>query len=226
MEEAFRVARSNLLVALQELERPTVIFTSAQPGEGKTMTCVHMAASLAMAGQRVVLIDVDMRNPGAHRMLRTTNEVGLADVLVDRKSLDEALQFVELGENARREPVGLYFLAAGTNIVSPTELLATPRMPRLLDSLARQADIVLLDCPPILPVADTLVIGRMAAGAVLVVEARRTPVEAVQSAKDALIRNQTRLLGIILNKTRSSDQTIRYGYGNYYPSTQSEESLL
>ncbi len=108
---------------------------------------------------------------------------------------------------------GLYFLSAGSPVSSPTELLATARMGRVLNGLAAQADIVLLDAPPILPVADTLVIGRMVAGAVLVVEARRTPVEAVRQSKDALTRNQTRILGVVLNKMDQREIGYGYGYG-------------
>src|SRR3546814_15347972 len=85
----------------------------------------------------------------------------------------------------------------------------------MLDALAREADIVLLDTPPVLPVADTLVIGRFAAGAVLVVEAHATSTQAVQRAKDALIRNQTRLLGVVLNKHHATGDT--YGSGPATP---------
>jgi non-specific protein-tyrosine kinase len=88
----------------------------------------------------------------------------------------------------------------------------------LLEALSKQADIVLLDTPPVLPVADTLVIGRLAAGAVLVIEARRTPIPAVIRAKDALTRNQTRVLGVALNRLQDRDagESTGYGYGYGY----------
>jgi Mrp family chromosome partitioning ATPase len=89
-------------------------------------------------------------------------------------------------------------------------------MAQLLDALATQADIVVVDTPPVLPVADTLVIGRMAAGALLVVEARKTPVAAIQRAKDALTRSQTRLLGLVVNKMQAKDADLGYGYGYGY----------
>ena len=96
---------------------------------------------------------------------------------------------------ARRRPAASTSCPPAHASANPTELLGTPRTGRLLDALAKEADIVLLDTPPVLPVADTLVIGRLAAGAVLVVESRRTPVQMVNRAKAALIRNQTRILG-------------------------------
>ena len=212
IDEAFRVARSNLMVALSDLDSPSVIITSAQPGEGKTITCANLAVSLARAGQRVVLVDLDMRAPALHTAVGGLNEVGLADVLVEREAVEDCIQLIDLGRNARDERIGLYFLAAGHGVASPTELVSSARMPRLLDNLAREADVVLLDCPPVMPIADTLVVGRIVAGAVLVVEARRTPYPLVEQAKNALTRNQTRLLGVILNKMRDGIPEYRYGH--------------
>jgi capsular exopolysaccharide synthesis family protein len=202
-DEAFRVLRSNLLVAIDDLANPIVVVTSAQSGEGKTSTSVMLARSLALAGPRVVLVDLDLRRP---------NVPGVAEVLQDRREIEECLQFLPPPKGAAAAS-GLYFLPAGDASNNPTELLGTPRTGRLLDALAKEADIVLLDTPPVLPVADTLVIGRLAAGAVLVVESRRTPVQMVNRAKNALIRNQTRILGVVLNQLRPSDDEAGYEYG-------------
>ncbi len=211
-DEAFRVLRSNLLVATSELANPIVVVTSAREGEGKTSTCVSLAKSLAMAGPRVVLVDLDLRKPDAHHRIGADNVPGCVDVLLDRRRLDECLQFFEPPIDLPTAK-GLYFLPAGEGASDPAELLGSPRAGKMLDALARQADIVLLDTPPVLPVADTLVVGRLAAGAVLVVEAHATPAPAVLRAKDALIRNQTRLLGVVLNKQQAIGGDYSYGYG-------------
>lgn len=198
--EAFRVLRSNVLVAISELSNPVVVVTSAYASEGKTSVCVNLAESLAAAGPRVAVVDLDLRNPEAHQRFAAYNEVGVSDVLLGRATLGDSLQHIELPAPDADRPAGLSFLAAGAPVHNPTELLATPRTAQLLESLSSQADIVLLDTPPVLPVADTLVLGRLAAGAVLVVESRRTPGPAARRAKDTLTRNQTRLLGVVLNK--------------------------
>ncbi len=211
--EAFRVMRSNLVVALSEIERPIVIITSALPDEGKTAICANLAGSLAYAGMRVVAADIDLRHPNLHQWLGGKNEVGLSDVLLKRTTLEEALQFIPVGSQDR----GLYLLPTGRGVNDPTELIGTIRTAQVLESLAEQADILLLDSAPVLPVADTLVIGRMASGAVLVVESRSTASTAVQQAKDALTRNQTRLLGMVLNKVQDRDlggALYHYGYGD------------
>ncbi|MCU1428683.1 MAG: yveL [Actinomycetia bacterium] len=218
--EAFRVLRSNLLVATGELDHPVVVVTSAFPKEGKTSTCVSLAESFAATGARVVLVDLDLRDPDSHRLLGTHNEIGVSDVLLDQRTFEDCIQWLEVGVTKHASPAGMYFLAAGPKVASPTELLSTPRTAKLLEGLAAEADIVLLDAPPVLSVADTLVIGRLAAGAVLVIEAGRTPVPAAKRAKDALTRNQTRLLGVVLNKFKSrlahsepGSGDVGYGFG-------------
>jgi non-specific protein-tyrosine kinase len=212
-DEAFRILRSNLLVSLQDLERPTVLVTSAQEGEGKTVTSVRLARSLALAGKRVVLVDLDLRHPDVHRWLGVDNERGVVDVLLGKAALEDCLQYVPVDPGRDHQPRGLYVLPTGPTTSNPAELLGSRRTAQMLDALAQQADIVLLDSPPVLPVADALVIGRMVAGAVLVIETRGTTVPVIQQAKDALTRSQTRLLGVILNKVRDEDLVYGYGYG-------------
>jgi capsular exopolysaccharide synthesis family protein len=199
-QEAFRVLRSNLLVAIAELDNPSIVITSAADNEGKTSTSVAIAQSMAANGSRVVLVDLDLRDPDAHRLLGGHNGFGVSDVLNGQMTLEECLQrvTVQVGDNGQTAELRL--LSAGPAVANPTELLSSPQMAKLLDDLATMADIVFLDTAPVLSVADTLVIGRRAAGAVLVVEARHTPLPTVKRAKDALVRNQMRLLGVVLNK--------------------------
>jgi capsular exopolysaccharide synthesis family protein len=199
-----------VLVALKGLANPVVVVTSAQPGEGKTWTCAGLAVSLASVGQRIVVVDFDLRQPSLHERLGGHNDIGVTSFLQEQATLADCLQFVDLAPRGHADR-GLYLLATGPSVSTPTELLSATRTQRLLDALAAQADVVLLDSPPVLAIADTLEIGRMAAGALLVVEARRTEVGVAQRAKDALIQNQTRLLGVVVNKVPRDE--ISYGYG-------------
>jgi len=215
--EAYRVLRSNLLTALADVPNPAVMVTSAQPGEGKTSASVNLGRALARGRQRVVMLDLDLRHPDLHRWLGGHNEFGVTDVLLDRRPLDSCLQYFEFPDAGSRPASGLYLLSTGPRVSEPTELLGSRRLALLIDSLVKQADIVLIDTAPVLPVADTLAVGRIVSGALLVVEMRETPVGAVQRAKDALTRNQTRLLGIIMNKQQARDADIGfYGYGYGY----------
>lgn len=211
-DEAFRVLRTNLLVAIDDLANPIVIVTSAQAGEGKTSTTVSLGRALAAAGSRVVVVDLDLRRPDAHHLLGGPAAPGAVEVLQGRRPLHDCLQTIPPARGAPSAKE-LYFLPAGTASANPAELLSTPRTGQLLQSLSQGADIVLLDTPPVLPVADTLVIGRLAAGAVLVVEAGRTPLPTAERAKSALVRNHTRILGVVLNQLRPSDDEADYALG-------------
>jgi capsular exopolysaccharide synthesis family protein len=211
--EAYRVVRSNLMITLGDLERPTVLVTSAVAGEGKTATCSGLARSLAQAGQRVVVVDLDLRHPDVHNWLRGHNERGVTDILLGDHTLEECLQQIRVGQSANRPPRSLYLLSTGRIVDNPSELLGTRRTADLLDTLSAQADVVLIDTPPVLPVADTRVIGRITAGAILVIESGRTPAPTVERAKAALIGSQTRILGVVLNKQAPKDAEYGYGYG-------------
>jgi len=200
--EAFRIVRSNLAVAMRDLAHQVVVVTSALPGEGKTSTAVSLAHSFALAGSRVVLVDLDLRQPDSHRLLQAHNEIGVSDVLLDHRAVEDCIQHIEVAGEPGIAAAPMQFLAAGPRVGNPAELLSTTRAAQLLEDLAFEADIVVIDAPPVLSFADALVIGRQAAGAVLVVEAGRTPAPTVRRAKDALTRNQTRLLGVVLNKFR------------------------
>lgn len=216
-EEAYRVLRSNLGVVLADIEHPAVMITSASAGEGKTSTAINLAAAIASARHRLVLVDLDLRHPDLHRWLGAHNEFGVTDVLLDRRPLESCLQFIAVGPKTGQTQTGFYLLPTGPSVSNPTELLSTRRLAHLLESLVSQSDLVLIDTAPVLPVADTLAVGRIVSGALLVVEMRKTPVGAVQRAKDALIRNQTRLLGVVMNKQQQRDADVGYyGYGYGY----------
>ncbi|MDQ6613555.1 MAG: CpsD/CapB family tyrosine-protein kinase [Actinomycetota bacterium] len=222
-EEAYRVVRSNLMVSLADFKRPRVIVTSANPGEGKTVTCANLAVSFARAGQRVVFVDLDLRHPDAHRLVGAHNRFGVCDLLIGRRTLEECLQYLQLPGDDAQSAQGVYFIGTGPPVRNPTELLGLSRTALMLDELGKQADLILIDAPPVLPVADMLVIGRIVTGVVLVVEARRTTVTDISKTKDLLTRNQTRILGVVLNKLRQRDASHgdAYGYGTPFPAEES-----
>lgn len=212
-DEAFRVLRANLMVAVSDLPRPTVLITSALVGEGKSSTCAALARSVAESGPVVIAVDLDLRHPDLHTHLGASDERGVSDVLVRGAPIDECLQAVRVGGNN-----DVFVLPAGPPVDNPAELLASPRTGRMLEALSERAAIVLIDTPPVLPVADTLALGRFASGALLVVETGRVPLPAVRKAKAALTRNQTRLLGVVLNRFdgRGAVDAPGYGYGYGY----------
>jgi capsular exopolysaccharide synthesis family protein len=210
----FRVLRTNLEVLVAELEVATVAITSAHPGEGKTSICAQLARSLAASGRRVVVVDLDLRDPDLHNWFDLDNRVGASNVLTDQVRIDSALQRVALPSVRGVQPTEMYVLTAGSPVPDHTELLGSRRTAQLIDSLASQADVLLVDTPPVLPVADSLVIARMVAGVLLVVD-KDTPVTDARAAKDALVRNHARVLGAALN--RFDSRLGGYEYGDRRP---------
>ncbi|MDQ2725382.1 MAG: CpsD/CapB family tyrosine-protein kinase [Actinomycetota bacterium] len=219
--EAFRILSANLDAALDGLDRPTVVVTSSKADEGKTVTCAKLAASFAARGQRVVLVDLDLRNPGAHLAVGGHNHFGATDVLQGRRKLSDSLQYIGLPQREGFGDRGLFLVAAGHSVTEPNELLSLPRTGRMLDALAAQSDLVLIDSPPVLAVADSLTVAREAGAAIVVVDARRTNADALQRTRDLLRRNQTTILGLVLNQVHAGDASVSakdgYGYGNGAP---------
>lgn len=224
--EEYRILRSNLTVTLADIAHPTVLVTSAYAGEGKSSITAQLGVSFASAGQRVALIDLDLRKPTLHTWFAAHSEFGVSDVLLGRRPLKESLQTLEVGSRLGGSPAELQFLAAGPTIQQTTELLSTRATGDLLAAIVdgrrhlheagrEEVDLVLIDAPPVLPIADALVVGRLVSGALLVVEAGKTPIGALQQAKDALTRNQTRLFGVVMN-ARSPGLGPEYGYGYGY----------
>jgi capsular exopolysaccharide synthesis family protein len=215
--ESFRVLCSNVTAVLAELEQPTVVITSSKPEEGKTVTAAKLAAVFAARGQRVVIVDLDLRNPGVHLALGITNQVGVTDVLRGHRKLGDCLQYVRLPQSEGFDERGLFVVTGGPFVPEPNELLNLPRAERMLASLANQADVVLIDSPPVLAVADTLTIAGMAGAAVVVVDTRRTNADSLQRTKDLLDRNGTRIIGMVLNQVHANDASVSaaegYGYG-------------
>lgn len=212
-DEAVRVLAANLRPLLDGLDRRPVLFTSARGGEGTTTVCGRLGETLAARGLRVVIVDLSLRAPAAHRLAGVGRDPGLTDVVEGRAGMASSLARVPLPEPAGVEHRGLFVLPAGTAVDDPDELLGRPRTARVLDRLAADADVVLVDGPPVLPVADALTIGRFVGGAVLVVDPRRTGAGSLQRARDLLERNHTKLLGLVLNRVRGTDAAAGDEYG-------------
>lgn len=215
--EAFRILCANIAAALNDLDQPSVVVTSSKASEGKTVTCSKLAVSFAARGKRVVVVDLDLRKPTIHALLGVRNQVGVTDILRGRRELGDSLQYVELPAGEGLSERGLFVVAGGPPVDEPAEMLSNPKAKRMLESLAAQADIVLIDSPPVLAVADTLTIGTIVGAAILVVDTRRTNADALARSRDLLTRNHTKVLGLALNQVRASDASVSastgYGYG-------------
>ena len=203
--EAFRQLRTNLRFV--DVDRPPrrIVITSALPGEGKSTVSANLARLVARTGQKVVLIDADLRRPTMADTFGIDGHVGLTQVVAGDVAVSEAL--------VESEIPNLRLLPAGRIPPNPSELLGSERMRALIDTLALD-HLVLLDAPPLLPVTDAGLLAAICDGALLVQAAGKTQIEHSQHCRRILDQVGGRLLGVVLNKTpQKGPMANGYGYG-------------
>ncbi|MCL6594787.1 MAG: polysaccharide biosynthesis tyrosine autokinase [Firmicutes bacterium] len=208
LAEAFTSLRTSVLLSAADRPPRTLLVTSALPGEGKTTISTNLAISLAQLGQRVLLIDGDMRRPSVHLAFELGREQGLSSYLSGRAEWMEVVQPTGVR--------GLDVLVCGPVPPKPAELLSGERMPALLEQAARQYHIVIVDSPPVLHVSDSRVLATLVEGVVLVVKAGATPRERAQRARAAIESVGGHLLGVVLNQLDARfDDAYSYSYYRY-----------
>ncbi|GAA2608893.1 polysaccharide biosynthesis tyrosine autokinase [Paractinoplanes durhamensis] len=188
--EALRQLRTNVQFADRDHPVKILAVTSAMPGEGRSSTACGLAILFAEAGQRVLIVDAELRRPRLAAFLGREGSAGLTTVLVGAASLDQVLQ--PWGS-------GLWLLASGHRPPNPSELLGSARMEELIAELRDRFDKIIFDSPPLLPVTDGAVVAARADGALLLVRARKTTAAQVTAAVRALAAVDARLLGPVFN---------------------------
>ncbi len=188
--EALRQVRTLLQSAAAERSLKTLAVTSAVPGEGRSSTTCSLALLFAETGQRVLVVDAELRRPRLATFLGREDSAGLSTVLTGGATVDQVIQ---------PWGAGLWLLAGGQRPPNPSELLSSPRMTEVVDEVRRRFDVVIFDCPPLLPVTDGEVVAARADGTVLVVRSARTTGAQVTAAVRALHAVNATLLGCVLN---------------------------
>ena len=212
--EAFRKLRTNLMYMNIDHPPRVVVITSPMPGDGKSTVAANLAAAIDSTGQKVVLIDGDLRRPTVATLFGLVEGVGLTDVLAGRIHLEDALQPTDAHPN-------LSVLGAGAIPPNPSELLGSQVMYELLQKLASDA-LVVIDAPPLLPVTDAAVLTTSCDGAFVVVSAGQTLDTQLGSAFDQLTTVGARPLGVILNRVAKRDTGSGY-YDQYSGYVESGE---
>ena len=211
VSEAYNSLRGSLLYSTSQGLPQIILVTSAQAAEGKTTTCMAISSGFARMGRRVLLIDADLRRPSLHTRMTIANKRGLSNLLTSSDQLEQTM--------VRSDQPNLTLLPAGPIPPSPTELLSTGRMEDILQAAARQFDVVVIDSPPILGLADAPLISALVDGVVIVVEADRSRRGALKSALRRMRAMRPVLLGAVLTKfdpLRAGNSYSEYfGYHHY-----------
>ncbi|QXC62958.1 polysaccharide biosynthesis tyrosine autokinase [Aquihabitans sp. G128] len=205
MAEAFRSLRTSLQFLASERRLKTIQVTSALPGEGKSTTALNLAIMSARAGATTILVDADLRQPRVHGLLDMPNGTGLSTSLLEEAARGRRLAGVPAVP-------GLYVLTSGPTTAFPAELLQSERAKALIRRLAEKADLVVFDSPPVLPVADPLVLAGQVDAVLLVASIGGTTRRQLGRAVELLDQVGANVCGTVINKV-SHDSA---AYGQYY----------
>jgi succinoglycan biosynthesis transport protein ExoP len=206
--EAFRKLRTNLRFIGVDQPPRTIVISSPRSGDGKSSAALNLAFSLADDGARVILVDADLRCPSIASSLGLVETAGLTSVLSGQAEIADVLQRAE-----RRSAIDV--MTSGPVPPNPSELLGAKKMHLVLDALSENADYVIVDSPPLLPVTDAAVVASGTDGVVLLVRAGRTKRDELRAALESLNAVNANTLGVVMNMMKAAKRD-RYRYYYYY----------
>jgi len=213
MSEAYAALRTKLLLSTPTGAPKSLIFTSSGPGEGKSTSALATAYSFAQIGLRVILIDADMRRPSQHKRFDVDNKTGLSNILASQQTFENVMRHTD--------QAGLDLVTAGPIPVNPAELIAGAGLKSLIEHCERSYDVVIIDSPPVLGLADAPTLVASVGSTIFVVEANRVHGRQAKDALSRLVSGNTRVLGILLTKFDakaigyySTDYGYLYNYGD------------
>ncbi len=206
--EAYRVLRTNILFSRKEPGANTLTVVSGGAGEGKSTTILNLATVFAQNGQRVLVVDSDLRRPSLHKFLAVTNSIGLTNYLMKQNTLEEVIQTTKL-------PM-MDFLASGKLPSSSLGILNSTRMKEFIKDVQQRYDFVFFDSPPIMGVSDASILASEVDLSVLVVQYRKYPQAMTLRAKQMVEKVGGTMLGVVLNNINISQDSYYYYYSGYY----------
>ena len=211
MAERCRGIRTSIAFVQGNDPAKTIMITSPSSSEGKSSTAMNLALSFCQAGKSVLIVDADMRRPRLHQIFDVDGDKeGLAAVLVGACTLDDAV-----ATKLEGAPENLFVLQCGRVPENPAELLDSGALRRLLGDLRERFDVVILDSPPVLPVADPLILAGKVDGVVIVTRCDQTTRGELQRALSQLAQGDANMLGVVLNEVDARAERYDYG-GGYY----------
>lgn len=214
LAEAFRTIRTNISFADIDNNLITIMFTSTKQNEGKSTTICHVAHTFSrLENTKVLVIDLDLRNPSVHKMYGIGNTYGVMDYLKNTRDLDRCINKIE--EN-------LHVLTPGAIPPNPTEILSSKKMAKFIKEVESKYDYVFIDAPPVGIVSDGIIISKYTDGVMFVVGANETDINYTKEVIENMKKSDVNIIGSILNKYDMDNNA--YGYYGYYYQQDEEKS--
>ena len=204
VSEQFRTIRTNIMYAGVDRPMRSVLFTSDIPGAGKSTIAANMAAAYGQAGKKTLLLDADLRRPTCHYTFETMNQSGLSAAIVNDIPIEDFVKKTEFED--------LDLITSGPIPPNPSELLSSKKMGQVMDSLAKQYEMIIMDSPPILSVTDAQLLSKQADGVIIVTDVENNNRDRLMEAKDLLEKADANIIGIVLNNRKINYRTS----DNYY----------
>jgi len=229
--EAFRILRTNIDFFWLEKQYQTYLFTSSSVNEGTSITAANISIAFAQQGKKTLLIEANLRRPALETMFGISQSNGISDILIEKVTWEQCVLTVTdlaLGKMKLNEILStpglqnFYFIPHGHAPTNPTELLSSARMSQLLKTLKDEFDIIFIDAPPILPVADSIVLSKKVDGVVLIYKVGSVPRKTFQLCKERLDAVQANILGVVLNSLKP--ETAGPSYSKYTMKSYNTES--
>ncbi|MFB3887525.1 MAG: GumC family protein [Thermodesulfobacteriota bacterium] len=220
LSEAYRNIRTSILLSFSEKPPKKIAVSSPNPAEGKTTTVLNTAIALSQTGARVLIVDADMRKPRVHKIFDLENGAGLSNFLSGHGDLDSIIKKTEIPN--------LYYIPAGPLPPNPSELIGSNIFKNMVESLGEKFDHLVIDTPPVLGFADSVILSAAVDGIILVVLSGKTPRETLQRAKEILQQVNTKILGVVINRVdiqRSDYGYSYYRYQHYYGDEEKKRKL-
>ena len=222
--EAFRFLNTNIRLLGFDSPIRSLVISSSEPAEGKSTVSIHLAKAASAMGQRVLLIDTDLRRPQVHCRFGLKNKKGLSNVIAKDLDLETAIQTVP-------QCKGLSVVTAGDIPPDPTRLLSSQRMHQIMKQLEEEArfDLVIYDTPPMLGFADARILAKHTTGMILVAKIGKTDRSALRQSIDILKMSKVSILGLVANNAINDGMKSHYYYDRYYsdrPDEKEEEEVV
>ena len=217
--EAFRTVRTNISFSDVDNEVQTILFTSTKQNEGKSTVIANVAYSFSkLENCKVLLMDLDLRNPSVHKKFKVGNIYGVTDVLLEKRSFQGCVKETDVKN--------LDIITAGEIPFNPSEILSSKKMKEFINNLQDVYDYVFIDTPPIGIVTDAGILSTYSDGVAMVVGSGEVPIDLAKTSMKRLNKVNANIVGVILNKFKIEGENSQYGYyGMYYQEDKRSRKL-
>ena len=211
--EAIKTIRTNLAFSMIDKEMKTILLTSPQAGDGKSFITANLAVAYAQEDKKVLVVDCDLRKGRQHEIFEVMNVTsgGYSNLILNYKDDIKLNKYIVSTSNKNID-----LLPTGPTPPNPVELLASENNKKLIAKLREKYDIILLDCPPVLGLSDTMIMTKYSDANIVVVSNKKTKIESLDKAKKVFEKANTKISGVIINKASVKDNSYYSYYSNEY----------